>query len=106
MAKIINISSQDFEQQVLKNEKPVLVDFWAEWCGPCKAIAPLLEELAQKQDEVVIVKLDVQAHQALAVQYQVMSIPTLILFEKGESKQRIIGADTQAIENLISSYKK
>lgn len=104
MSKIISVIAQDFHQQVLENEKPVLVDFWADWCAPCKAITPLLEELAEKQEKIIIAKLDIQAHQKIAVQYQVMSIPTLLLFEKGQVIKRIVGADNNAISNLVLNY--
>ena len=90
---IKHITDASFEMDVLKSDKPVLVDFWAEWCGPCKMIAPILEELAVEQsDKFVIGKLDVDVNVATATKFSVMSIPTLLLFKNGEVVARLVGA--------------
>ena len=90
---ITHISDDDFESQVLQSSEPVLVDFWAEWCGPCKMIAPILEEIATEQaGKIKIVKLNVDDAPQTAQQFQIMSIPTLILFKDGEIQKRVVGA--------------
>jgi len=87
------VTDNTFETEVLKSELPVLVDFWAEWCGPCKMIAPAVEELAKSYDgKMKFAKLDVDNNNKIALQYGVMSIPTLIIFKDGQEKERIIGA--------------
>ena len=86
------VTDNNFEAEVLENEKPVLVDFWAPWCGPCRVIAPSLEEISEENDDLDIVKLNVDDNQVTAARYQVMSIPTLILFKGGEPVHQIIGA--------------
>ena len=87
------VTDDNFQAEVLESDKPVLVDFWAPWCGPCRVIAPSLEEIADEQsDELRIVKLNVDENQATAARYQVLSIPTLILFKGGEPVHQIIGA--------------
>jgi len=89
---IINVNDQNFEEKVLKSDTPVLVDFFAEWCGPCKMAAPILEKLADEYEgKVKIVKVDVDANQQKASLYGVMSIPTVIMFNKGELVDRQIG---------------
>jgi thioredoxin 1 len=92
MMKPKAVTDDTFESEVLQSDKPVLVDFWAEWCGPCKMIAPILEEIAEERaDDLTIVKLDVDANARWAMQYGVMGIPTLLLFKDGEIEERITG---------------
>jgi thioredoxin 1 len=87
------VTDNNFQAEVLESDKPVLVDFWAPWCGPCRVIAPSLEEISQEQgEELEIVKLNVDENQQTAARYQVLSIPTLILFKGGEPVHQIIGA--------------
>lgn len=95
--KPITISDDNFETEVLKSNQPVLIDFWAAWCGPCKMIAPVVEELAGEYDgKVKIGKLDVDNNQQTAIKYGVRSIPTLLVFKNGEVKETIIGAVPKA----------
>jgi thioredoxin 1 len=89
---INDVTDGNFQAEVLENDKAVLVDFWAPWCGPCRVIAPSLEEIAAERDDLRIVKLNVDDNQATAARYDVMSIPTLILFKNGEPAHKIIGA--------------
>ena len=89
---ITEVTDNNFQAEVLENDKPVLVDFWAPWCGPCRVIAPSLEEINEEQDNLRVVKLNVDENQQTAAKYDVMSIPTLILFRGGEPVHQIIGA--------------
>jgi thioredoxin 1 len=87
-----DVTDASFQAEVIESEHPVLVDFWAPWCGPCRVIAPALEEIAEENDDLKIVKLNVDENQVTAARYDVMSIPTLILFRGGDAAKKIIGA--------------
>jgi len=91
--KLVEITDDNFETEVIKSDKPVLIDFWAVWCGPCKLIAPIVEELAGEYDgKAKIGKLDVDSNQQTSIKFGVRSIPTLLLFKDGKLKETIIGA--------------
>jgi thioredoxin 1 len=92
MAQIDAVTDNNFQAEVLEGEKPTLVDFWAPWCGPCRMVAPVLEEIAAERPDLRIVKLNVDENQQTAAQYEVLSIPTLILFRNGQVAKKIIGA--------------
>lgn len=97
----IKLSSENFEKEVLKSEKPVLVDFYADWCGPCNAMAPVIEELATELDgKAKVGKINVDENSDIAVEYNVMSIPTLIIFKNGKEEKRLVGLRDK--EELLS----
>jgi len=87
-----DVTDTNFQAEVLEADKPTLVDFWAPWCGPCRVVAPVLEELASERDDLQIVKLNVDENQQVAGQFGVISIPTMILFKHGQVAHKIIGA--------------
>ena len=90
-ANIIEVTDASFQAEVIESETPVLVDFWAPWCGPCRVVAPVLEEIATERDDLRIVKLNVDEHPGSAMEYGVFSIPTMILFKDGKPAERLVG---------------
>ena len=99
---IIKANSQNFEEEVIKSEKIVLVDFYADWCGPCKMLSPIIDEVAEENDDIKVVKVNVDDSQDLAMKYQVMSIPTLVVIKNGSEINRSVGLiDKAQILNLI-----
>jgi len=100
---IIVVTDATFEEKVLKSDKPVVVDFWAEWCGPCKMVAPEMEKLAAKYDGIVdVAKVDVDANPGLSQAYQVMSIPTIAYFKPGDQPKGVVGF--QPMEQLEKKF--
>jgi thioredoxin 1 len=90
---VTDVTDTNFQAEVLESDVPVLVDFWAEWCGPCRMVGPVLEEIAsEKGEQLKVVKLNVDDNQQTSLNYNVMSIPTLILFRHGQEAKRVIGA--------------
>jgi thioredoxin 1 len=90
--KINEVTDTTFQAEVLESETPVLVDFWAPWCGPCRVVAPVLEEIADQRDDLRIVKLNVDDNQQTAAQFSILAIPTMVLFRNGAEAKRIQGA--------------
>jgi len=90
---ILNVSDENFEDEVIGSELPVLVDFWAVWCGPCRMVAPFVEQIAEEyKDRLKVAKLNVDENQSVPAKYGIMSIPTLLLFKGGELQETIVGA--------------
>ncbi len=96
MSNAINVNKESFEAEVLNSDKPVIVDFWAEWCGPCKALAPILDEVATEVADAKVVKVNVDESGELAQQYGIRGIPTLIFFKGGEVKSTLVGNQPKA----------
>jgi len=103
---IVEVTDQNFDQDVLKSDKPVLVDFWATWCGPCRAIAPIVNELAHEYEgKVKVRKMDVDGNMATPMRYNVRSIPTLLVFKDGQVKDQIVGyVPKEQIQKLLDKH--
>ena len=89
---VIPISKENFQTEVLQSDRPVLVDFWAPWCGPCRMVGPILDQIAQENEEIKVCKVNVDEQAELAAQFQVMSIPTLMVFKNGQVVNKALGA--------------
>jgi thioredoxin 1 len=99
---VVNLQDSTFDQEVLKSDTPVLVDFWAVWCGPCKAIAPVVEDLATRyKGKLKVAKMDVDEHQGVPQQYGIRSIPTLLLFKGGRVVDTVLGNDKAKLEASV-----
>jgi thioredoxin 1 len=92
MAQLAEVTDSNFQAEVLESESPTLVDFWAPWCGPCRVVGPVLEEIAAEHDDIKVVKLNVDDNPITSAQFQVLSIPTMILFKNGAEAKKLIGA--------------
>ena len=92
----ISVNKNNFNQEVLNSDKPVLMDFWAPWCGPCRMVAPLVEEIAKERSDIKVVKINVDEEQKLAMQFGVMSIPTLVVMKNGKIVNQVTGARPKA----------
>jgi thioredoxin 1 len=97
----ISVTKETFHKEVMLSEKPVLVDFWAPWCGPCRMVLPLVEEIAEERDDIKVVKINVDEEPDLASQFQVMSIPTLMVVKNGEVVSKTMGAKPKAQINAM-----
>ena len=104
MSNVIEINDANFESVVLKSEIPVLVDFWAPWCGPCKLLGPTLEEISlEKEGKLSIVKINIDENQEMAAKYGIKSIPTMLIFNKGDLKNQLVGSmPKKNIEDVLS----
>ena len=100
--EILKVNSQNFEEEVLRSKKPVLVDFYADWCGPCKMLSPIVDQVAEENEDIKVVKVNVDDAQDLAMKYQVMSIPTLVVIKEGKEINRSVGLiDKNQVVNMI-----
>jgi len=94
---VLEVNDENFESEVINSEKPVIVDFWAQWCGPCRMVTPVIEEIANEHNEKVkVTKLNVDDNRETAAKYRIMSIPTVILFKNGEIETQVVGARSKA----------
>ena len=101
---VVEIKEAQFDEEVLKSDKPVFVDFYATWCGPCKMMSPILEQLSEEKQDVVFAKIDVDDAERLAILYGISSIPCMILFKNGEEADRVVGAvPKQKLEQVVSA---
>ena len=100
--EVLTITKQNFQQEVLASQEPVLVDFWASWCGPCRMVGPIVEEIAQEREDIAVGKINVDEEPELAGQYEVSSIPTLIVFRDGKAARRSVGVLAKdAVRSLL-----
>ena len=102
----VEFSTETFEAEVLNSDQPVLVDFWATWCGPCRQLTPVIEQLANENSDAKVGKLDVDAHQEIALKYGITNIPTLLVFKGGQIVERLQGVQPKAkLQQLLNNHK-
>ena len=100
--EILKVTSENFEEEVLKSDKTVLIDFYADWCGPCKMLSPIIEAVANENEDIKVVKINVDKAQDLAIEYQVMSIPTIVVIKDGQEVNRTVGVVSKSqIEEMV-----
>ena len=100
--EVLKVTSENFEEEVLKSDKTVLIDFYADWCGPCKMFSPVVEAVATENEDIKVVKVNVDDAQDLAIQYQVMSIPTIVVIKDGQEVNRTVGVVSKSqIEEMV-----
>ena len=107
MAEVVEVTDQSFEAEILNSDKPAIIDFWAEWCAPCRAIAPIIKALAEQYgDQVKIAKIDIQAHPNTPSQFGITSIPTVLAFKDGQVVQQLTGAHPKVKADLEEMVEK
>lgn len=100
--QVITVTEKNFEDEVLKSEKTVLIDFYADWCGPCKILSPIVDEVAEENEKIKVVKINIDQEENLAVEYQILSIPTLVVIKNGKEVKRSVGVvDKEEILDLV-----
>jgi thioredoxin 1 len=99
---VVTLTKENFEQEVIKSDKPVLIDFWAAWCGPCRMVGPVVEQIANEHPEYKVGKIDVDSQPELAGQFSIMSIPTLLVFKDGKIHNKTVGVTSK--DNLLKLF--
>lgn len=100
---LLNVTAKNFQSEVVESEKPVLLDFWASWCGPCRMVSPIIDEIAEENEDIVVGKVNVDEEEKLSTQFGIMSIPTLVVIKNGEITSKTVGVRTK--EQILDMLK-